>query len=73
MICIVNIIGWPRLLKLFCSVTPFFEKRFLCDHMMGSLHVNDVETINVQLLTLVDLETNFGTGALSKINLIIKR
>ena len=45
--------------QTFCSTTPFFEKRFLCDQLAGSLHVNDVKTINVQLQTLADLETNF--------------
>ena len=59
--------------QTFYSTTPFFENRFQCDHLAGSLHVNDVKTTNVQLLALKDIETNFGTGALSKINLIIRR
>ena len=59
--------------QTFCSVTPFFEKRFLCDHLVGNRHINDVKTTNVQLQILADIETNFDAGASSKIKLIIRR
>ena len=59
--------------QTFFVLRPYFEKRFLCDHLTGSLHVNNVKTLNVQLQTPEDLERNFRDGALSNINLIIWR